>query len=67
MKFITEEKTVCENDKDKAPAESEVILQKKQEAMMNIQHYKLNLDLLKNTSTPVLYSHQLDKNQDLLM
>ena len=28
---------------------------------MNIQHYKLNLDLLKNTSTPVLYSHQLDK------
>lgn len=25
MKFITEEKTVCENDKDKAPAESEVI------------------------------------------
>ena len=29
--------------------------------MMNIQHYKLNLDLLKNTSTPVLYSHQLDK------
>ena len=29
--------------------------------MMNIQHYKLNLDLLKNTSTPILYSHQLDK------
>ena len=28
---------------------------------MNIQHYKLNLDLLKNTSTPILYSHQLDK------
>mgnify|MGYP007003966943 FL=1 len=28
---------------------------------MKIQHYKLNLDLLKNTSTPVLYSHQLDK------
>ena len=28
---------------------------------MNIQHYKLNLDLLKNTSTSVLYSHQLDK------
>ena len=28
---------------------------------MNIQHYKLNLDLLKNISTPVLYSHQLDK------
>lgn len=26
MKFITEEKTVCEDDKDKAPAESEVIL-----------------------------------------
>ncbi|MEQ2417283.1 hypothetical protein AAAY30_07150 [Ruminococcoides bili] len=25
MKFIAEEKTVCENDKDKAPAESEVI------------------------------------------
>jgi len=25
MKFITEEKTVCGNDKDKAPAESEVI------------------------------------------
>ena len=29
--------------------------------MMNIQHYKLNLDLLKNASTPILYSHQLDK------
>lgn len=28
---------------------------------MNIQHYKLNLDLLKSTSTPILYSHQLDK------
>lgn len=28
---------------------------------MKIQHYKLNLDLLKNTSTPILYSHQLDK------
>jgi hypothetical protein len=28
---------------------------------MNIQHYKLNLDLLKNASTPILYSHQLDK------
>lgn len=28
---------------------------------MNIQHYKLNLDLLKKTSTPILYSHQLDK------
>lgn len=28
---------------------------------MNIQHYKLNLDLLKNTSTQILYSHQLDK------
>ncbi|WP_419575232.1 hypothetical protein [Ruminococcus sp.] len=28
---------------------------------MDIQHYKLNLDLLKNTSTPILYSHQLDK------
>ncbi|WP_419575233.1 hypothetical protein [Ruminococcus sp.] len=25
MKFIAEEKTVCENDKDKAPAESEII------------------------------------------
>lgn len=28
---------------------------------MNIQHYKLNLDLLKSTSTPILYSYQLDK------
>lgn len=28
---------------------------------MDIQHYKLNLDLLKNTSTPILYSYQLDK------
>ena len=28
---------------------------------MNIQHYKINLDLLKNTSTPILYSHQFDK------
>lgn len=28
---------------------------------MNIQHYKLNLDLLKKTSTQILYSYQLDK------
>lgn len=28
---------------------------------MYIQHYKLNLDLLKNTATPILYSYQLDK------
>lgn len=28
---------------------------------MDIQHYKLNLDLLKSTSTPILYSYQLDK------
>lgn len=29
MKFITEEKTVCENDKDKTPSESETIFAEK--------------------------------------
>ena len=28
---------------------------------MNIQHYKLNLDLLKSTATPILYGYQFDK------
>lgn len=67
MKFITEEKQFVKTIRIKLLLNPKSFLQKKQEAMMNIQHYKLNLDLLKNTSTPVLYSHQLDKNQDLLM
>lgn len=28
---------------------------------MNIQHYKLNLDLLKSTAVPILYGYQFDK------
>lgn len=41
MKFITEEKTVCEDDKDKAPAESEVIFAEEKETGGNDEHTAL--------------------------